>query len=119
VQYRWAPGQSGNPAGHSRGRRFTNGILDLITEKSADREIAKVWLREVLAGNRHYFKMLLDRVEGPVHLGETDLLPPGDEDALSIDPPVIERIMMAACPDLPNFEEYDNDQKTNGRADSP
>jgi len=58
-------GQSGNPAGYSRGRRATDTLLALIDEVGADKAIAKRWLKSILDGDFRYFKEYLERVEGP------------------------------------------------------
>jgi hypothetical protein len=63
---RWKPGQSGNPAGHSRGRRATDELIRLIEEKGADRAIATKWLQAMLEGDFRYFAAYLERVEGKV-----------------------------------------------------
>jgi hypothetical protein len=62
----WKPGQSGNPAGSSKGRRATSELLKLIDEKGADRAIAVKWLNAILEGDFRYFKEFLDRIEGKV-----------------------------------------------------
>jgi hypothetical protein len=63
---RWKPGQSGNPQGHSKGRRATSELLKLIEEKGADRAIATKWLQMILDGDFRYMKEYIDRVEGKV-----------------------------------------------------
>lgn len=68
---RFKPGQSGNPAGYSRSRRVSDALIALIVEKKADRSLALVWLQKALEGDRHFFRYLLDRVEGPVRFDET------------------------------------------------
>ena len=60
------PGQSGNPTGHSRARRITSALLDLIAEKNAEKGLATVWLSEALKGDYKFFRELLDRTEGPI-----------------------------------------------------
>jgi hypothetical protein len=66
VEHQFQPGQSGNPAGYSRGRRITDELIKLIAERKVDRALATVWLRESLDGNPRFFKMLLDRYEDPI-----------------------------------------------------
>lgn len=66
AEYRWKPGQTGNPNGHSRGRRVTSALIALIEEKGADKALAARWLQEALKGDPKFFAMLLDRVEGKV-----------------------------------------------------
>ena len=80
-------------------------MLELVDERKAERGLALVWLREALAGNRHFFKMLLDRTEGALHFGDPELVVP-DADGLPVDADVAERILLAAAPDLiPDFED--------------
>jgi hypothetical protein len=62
--HKWKPGQSGNPAGYSRGRRVTDALIALIEDKGAEKPLASVWLRKALEGDPKFFAMLLDRVEG-------------------------------------------------------
>jgi hypothetical protein len=69
------PGQSGNAAGSSTARRVTAALLSLISEKQADKSLATVWLRKALEGDRHFFRYLLDRVDGAV----TDVLVINDQ----------------------------------------
>jgi len=57
-------GQSGNPAGYSRGRRQTDDLLRLIEEAGATRAISKVWLKAILEGNVAFLREYLDRTEG-------------------------------------------------------
>jgi hypothetical protein len=84
----WQPGQSGNPAGYSRGRRFTDGLLKLIDEKNADGAIASVWLQQILKADRHFFRYMLERAEGPLNGREpaADKPPPAPTDADPTDP---------------------------------
>lgn len=84
----WKPGESGNPVGHSKGRRQTADLLALIEETGATRAISKVWLRAILAGDFTFLREYLDRSEGKVKQG-IDLDPgsalnPADEAALDI-----------------------------------
>jgi hypothetical protein len=65
-EYRWKKGQSGNPAGHSKARRFTDRMIREIDARGADDAIIRVWLKAVLEGDFKYFKELIDRVEGKV-----------------------------------------------------
>jgi hypothetical protein len=60
----WKPGQSGNPAGYSRGRRLTDAVLKLIDDEGAEEEIARKWLDAIRSGDFRYFKEFIDRVEG-------------------------------------------------------
>jgi hypothetical protein len=62
----WKPGQSGNPAGYSRGRRAVDDLLDLIREKNSDRTIAEKWLNCMLEGDFRYMKEYLERRDGKV-----------------------------------------------------
>ena len=64
---RWKPGQSGNPAGYSRGRRQIDDMIDLIEETSgAQRAISKAWLKQVLAGSYPHLREYLERRDGKV-----------------------------------------------------
>lgn len=74
------PGQSGNPAGHSKGRRITSALEGLIDEIKADPKLARVWLAKALGDRRllkmkdgpdldpdfRWFAMLVERLEGKV-----------------------------------------------------
>jgi len=60
----WQPGQSGNPAGYSRGRRAIDDLLELIHEKGQERAVSEVWLQSMLAGDFRFFKEYLDRKDG-------------------------------------------------------
>lgn len=80
-------------------------MLELVDERKADRGLALVWLREALAGNRHFFKMLLDRTEGALHFGDPELVV-ADADGMPVDADVAERILLAAAPEMiPDFED--------------
>ncbi len=77
----WQPGQSGNPAGHSRGRRIAAAITRLIDEKGLEREIALTLIgmalgrRKMLRGRKpeyQWFRELLNRVDGPVGKDEDE-----------------------------------------------
>ncbi len=77
----WQPGQSGNPAGHSRGRRVAAAITRLIDEKGLEREIALTLIamalgrRKMLKGRKpeyRWFRELLNRVDGPVGKDEDE-----------------------------------------------
>lgn len=60
----WQPGESGNPAGYSRGRRAIDDLLELIHEKNADRALSVKWLQLMLEGDFRYFKEYLERRDG-------------------------------------------------------
>jgi hypothetical protein len=63
----WKPGETGNPAGYSKGRRATDNMLKLIDKtKGADELIAQMWLKSVLKGDFKFFKEYLERTEGKV-----------------------------------------------------
>jgi hypothetical protein len=38
-KYRWKPGQSGNPAGSSKGRRITSAVVDLIESQGLSKDL--------------------------------------------------------------------------------
>jgi hypothetical protein len=65
-EHRWKPGQSGNAAGYSRGRRISDALSRLIEAKGAADLLAEVWLAKSLEGDPKFFAMLLDRTEGRV-----------------------------------------------------
>ena len=62
---RWREGQTGNPAGSSKGRRISAELNRLIDEKKAIPLLAEVWLSKALEGKFPWFEMLLDRIDGP------------------------------------------------------
>jgi hypothetical protein len=62
----WKPGQSGNPAGYSRGRRLADTLVALIDETGADKALMRVMLRKALEGDPRFMQMVLDRVDGKV-----------------------------------------------------
>ncbi len=64
-KHQFPVGRSGNPTGGSKGRRVTAALVAMIEEKQADRSLALVWLNKALLGDRHFFRYLLDRVDGP------------------------------------------------------
>jgi hypothetical protein len=45
---RWKPGQSGNPAGYSRGRRTRDLLRRLIDERGCEEEVALVLVAKAL-----------------------------------------------------------------------
>jgi hypothetical protein len=107
----WQPGQSGNPDGYSRGRRFSDGFLKRITEENADRAISTVWLSKVLSGDPKFWKMMLDHCQDQASkdrdpIDAATILP--EETNLTIDPAVAERLMAAAEPGvMPLLEDDD------------
>jgi len=107
VPAQFQKGQSGNPKGYSTKRRFTDGMLGYISDRKADNAILTVWLKEILDGNRHYFKMLLDRAEGAVRYRDDEVVS-SDQDGPQMDAAMAERILLAAAPELlPDFDEED------------
>ena len=71
----WKPGQSGNPAGYSTGRRITDRLIRMLEERHLDDTVALILYgaatddQAILKGrkpNFAFFKELLDRVDGPV-----------------------------------------------------
>ena len=62
----FAPGQSGNPGGYSKGRRLAAALNELIDENGDLPVLAKVWLDAAKAGDYRFFRELLDRVDGPI-----------------------------------------------------
>ena len=51
----WPPGTSGNPAGHSRGRRISDAIERLIEEMALDREFGATAIARAL-GKKYMLK---------------------------------------------------------------
>jgi hypothetical protein len=61
----WPKGQSGNPAGHSRDRRFTAALIQQIDHNPDDcEELVKVAFDLALAGDFPMWKALFDRIDG-------------------------------------------------------
>jgi hypothetical protein len=77
-------GQSGNPAGYSRGRRQVDALMQLIEEENAQPDILRVWLQAIRERDFRYFKEFLDRIDGKV----ADLIP--DDDDGTTTPPRLE-----------------------------
>lgn len=79
----WQPGQSGNPEGYSRARRFSDRLMRFIEENGKSDDVLRVWVgaalgdAELLGTNRPdfaFFREMLDRLEGkvvqPIDAGE-------------------------------------------------
>ena len=62
----WKKGQSGNPKGHSEGRRQVDHLMRLIEDRNAGPAIMQVWLRAILERDFRYFKEFIDRIDGKV-----------------------------------------------------
>jgi hypothetical protein len=62
----WRPGQSGNPAGHSKARRASKALAARLDAGRAADQLAAAWLALALAGDPVFFAMLLNRIEGRV-----------------------------------------------------
>ena len=71
----WTPGESGNPAGYSRGRRVSDALNTVLNDLGAHEKLARVWLAKAVGDKTalgdldpdfRYFKELLDRVDGKV-----------------------------------------------------
>jgi hypothetical protein len=76
-EYRWKPGQSGNPRGRLKGRTLTDKILDLIASGRVDNvklpegqdvgdALARVAVVQALKGDFRFWNAILDRTEGKV-----------------------------------------------------
>jgi len=72
-EYRWKPGQSGNPAGYSRGRRLADALREAIDRDNLEESLIQTWLGKALGrpdmlGGREpdwpWFKELVDRLDG-------------------------------------------------------
>jgi hypothetical protein len=72
----WKKGQSGNPAGYSKGRRFMDELHRLFDDKQLDAAFIQVGVREALRGDFRFWSYLYDRVEGKV----VNTAPPVDTD---------------------------------------
>src|SRR4051794_29694595 len=77
AEFRFKPGQSGNPKGRPPGRSFTAALNRMLEShqigdtpmpdgKTVAEMVVKVWLCKVLGGDFQFFKELLDRTEGKV-----------------------------------------------------
>jgi hypothetical protein len=66
IETQWKPGQSGNPNGYSKGRRVTDELEKAIAKRNADPALAIVWLSRALEGEFPFFKLLIERREGPL-----------------------------------------------------
>jgi hypothetical protein len=69
-EYRWKPGQSGNPSGMPKGARsVTDRLRRLVIEdddgKIAD-AIARAITKAALKGDHKFVTTILDRLDGPV-----------------------------------------------------
>jgi hypothetical protein len=67
----WQPGQSGNPNGYSRKRRFSDALERLIEEEGAD-EFLRVGWKAAQAGDFNFWKYLYERHEGKIPDAEQD-----------------------------------------------
>ena len=72
----------------------------------ADVAISKTWLKKILDGDHQFWRMFLDRAEGPLnHHDPLAMVVPELTDA-KISPDMAERMMAAAVPDvMPHFED--------------
>jgi len=59
----WPPGTSGNPAGHSRARRFTDALMKLIEGSEQPEKFIKVGWDAALKGDFRFWSYLYDRLE--------------------------------------------------------
>ncbi len=57
-------GHSGNPAGHSRGRRLTDALIRQIDEKLLADPLARVGIAEALKGDFNFWRYIFERVDG-------------------------------------------------------
>lgn len=68
--YRWKPGQSGNPGGRPKGRSITARLRALLEQEHGGKQLADLvaerFLKDVLQGKLGHLKEMLDRLEGPV-----------------------------------------------------
>ena len=78
AEHRFKPGQSGNPSGYSRRRRFSDAIHELLDETpNLTRALMSVGLQKALAGDHKFWSSLVEIVEGKPSVQE----PPPSEAA--------------------------------------
>lgn len=67
-QYEWKPGQSGNPLGRPKDKKYISEALKDLLANDPDllKQVVEAMLREVKSGNIPALKELLDRTEGKV-----------------------------------------------------
>lgn len=70
AQYRWKPGESGNPKGRPKGRNLTEAILARLDQEHNGRPLVEILadrvIKEALSGKFPFAKELWDRIEGKV-----------------------------------------------------
>jgi hypothetical protein len=62
----WQPGQSGNSAGHSKGRRMASELLKHLEDTGDIKEIILALVREAKGGSFQHIKEVFDRIDGKV-----------------------------------------------------
>ena len=69
-EYRFKPGQSGNPKGRAKGRSVTTELRRLMDEgfegKDLAESLAKIACNEAIKGNHKFWKEIIDRLDGKV-----------------------------------------------------
>lgn len=62
----WKPSESGNPQGHSQGRRLTDALKQKLAEPGRESLLAEAWYGAALSGSYPHLREILDRTEGKV-----------------------------------------------------
>ena len=62
--HRFQPGQSGNPKGRPKSGRAISDLVRAELAGNKGKALARVLVREALAGNMNAMGMVLDRIEG-------------------------------------------------------
>jgi hypothetical protein len=62
----WKPSESGNPQGHSQGRRLTDALKRKLAEPGRESLLAEAWYDAALSGSYPHLREILDRTEGKV-----------------------------------------------------
>lgn len=88
--HEFKPGQSGNPAGYSRGRRLADELARLFEEKGLDRAFLIKGIEQAMKGDFRYWKEIFDRLDGKtldrMGGGDTGDGPATDEHGNEIEP---------------------------------
>jgi len=76
FEYRWKPGQSGNPKGRPRKQPLTDALEELvlggmISQKNGEAiptsvALARVAIRQALQGDFRFYQELMNRIDGKV-----------------------------------------------------
>ena len=70
VEYRWQPGQSGNPGGRPKGQSITAELRALLAKEHNGKRIVELlaerFIKEALSGKFPFAKEVIDRADGKV-----------------------------------------------------